>query len=174
MRNILKIAFLLLLFLLPILVHAEQERQSEFVLKASVSVDKVPKGFFGTWKVTSTQISTTNPFLNTGTSTDYWTILRVGEILTLANPASGARASVTLQSVRGNTIKFEKISKDYNDKSIETPTIKLTGNDFTGTDTVIIETYKYGEIIKTDKIEYKIRGEKLSGSTIKELFNIGN
>lgn len=173
LKKLFKILVFCLLLCVPIAIAATLEAGHEtVVLKASVSVDKVPHGFFGTWKVTSTQQSSTNPFINTGESVDYWNLSRVGDVLILSNPVSAARAQVTLQSVRGNTIKFEKISKSVDETAYETPVLKLQGENFTGSDTVVIEKYKYGKLIKTDKIEFKIRGEKVSGSTLKELLNI--
>ena len=142
------------------------------VIKGGISLsNQVPKGFFGTWKVTSVQIYTNNPSLFTGKSIDYWNLSKENDVITLSNPVSGAEASVTLEEVEGNTIKFVR-KQDKNDEKVrETPILTLDGENFYGTDKIVIEKYKYGEHIRTDIVEYRITAQRVSGSSAGEIFS---
>lgn len=142
------------------------------VIKGGVSLsNQVPKGFFGTWKVTSVQTYTNNPSLFTGKSVDYWNLSKENDVITLSNPVSGAEASVTLEEVEGNRIKFLR-KQDKNDEKVrETPILTLDGENFYGTDKIVIEKYKYGEHIRTDIVEYKITAQRVWGSSAGEIFS---
>ena len=86
MKNIL----LILLSLLCINIHT-----SGAVIEGSISMsDQVPKGFFGDWRVVSVCTKTTDKELFGSKSLDIWTLSRNGEIITLMNPLSGARADI--------------------------------------------------------------------------------
>ena len=142
------------------------------VIKGGVSLsNQVPKGFFGTWKVTSVQIYTNNPSLFTGESIDYWNLSKENDVITLSNPVSGAQASVTLEEVDGNRIKFLRKQDKKDEKVRETPILTLDGENFYGTDKIVIEKYKYGEHIRTDIVEYKISAQRVSGSSARDIFS---
>lgn len=146
-----------------------QEIQSA-VIKGGVSLtNKVPDGFFATWRVTSIQTYTNNPSLFTGESSDYWNLSRSNDVITLSNPVSGAEASVTVEDVKANTVKFTRKREDSNEKVTETPTLTLNGENFSGTDKIVIEKYKYGELVRTDVVEYKINAVKVSGSSANKI-----
>lgn len=146
--------------------------ESTAVIKGGVALsNQVPKGFYGTWKVTSVQTYTNNPSLFTGKSIDYWNLSKENDVITLSNPVSGAEASVTLEEVEGNRIKFVR-KQDKNDEKVrETPILTLDGENFYGTDKIVIEKYKYGEYIRTDVVEYKITAQRVSGSSAGEIFS---
>ena len=158
---------LIFLFIVPALqVNAES-----MVLKGGVSLsDKVPKGFFGTWKIKSVMTYSNNKKIFNEQTTDYWNLSKDGDVITLSNPVSGAEASVTVEDVQGNQIKFTHISEDNNAKMTETPTLTLSGENFHGTDKIVIEKYKNGEKISTDIVIYDISAQKITGSDILDLF----
>ena len=52
---------------------------------------------------------------------------------------------------------------------IETPTLTLSGENFHGTDKIVIEKYKNGDKVSTDIVIYNISAEKLSGMDILDL-----
>ena len=56
-------------------------------------------------------------------------------------------------------------------KMIETPTLTLDGENFFGTDKIVIEKYKYGEKISEDVVVYNITAERISGHSAKTLFS---
>ena len=146
---------------------------SETVIRGGVELsDMVPKGFFGTWKVTSVQTYTNNPLLFTERSTDYWNLSKEDDVITLSNPVSGAVASVTVKDVKNNQITFTRRKKDRNENVTETPTLTLNGENFSGTDRIVIEKYKYGELVSTDIVEYKIDAVKVSGDGAGKILGI--
>ncbi len=132
------------------------------VIQGGISLSsQVPKGFFGTWRITSIQTYTNNPRLFTGEGVDYWNLSKVDDVITLSNPVSGARASVTVEEVNGNQIRFIRTSDNKSERVVETPTLTLEGENFYGTDKIVIEKYKYGELVRTDIVEYRIRATKV-------------
>lgn len=141
------------------------------VIVGNVSMtDKVPTEFFGDWKVVSYCTKSTNNEYFGSTSVDIWTLKRNGDTITLMNPLSGARADVTVDDVKGKTVKFEKKSYFPDEESLETPILTLQGDNFTGVDKISIKTFKDGKLIKEDYVEYKVKGTKISGSPISGIF----
>ena len=134
--------------------------------------DKVPNEFFGDWKVVSYCTRSTDKELSGTSSVDIWTLKRTGDTITLMNPISGARADITVDDVKGNTVKFEKKSYYPNEESTETPILTLQGDNFTGVDKISIKTFKDGKLVKEDYVEYKVKGTKISGSPISGIFGL--
>ncbi len=134
--------------------------------------DKVPKEFFGDWKVVSICTKSTNKEYFDSKSVDIWTLKRTGDIITLMNPLSGARADITVNDVKGKTVKFEKRSYYPDEESIETPILTLQGDNFTGVDKISIKTFKDGKLIKEDYVEYQVKGTKISGSPISGILGL--
>lgn len=142
-------------------------------LKAGISLsDSVPTGFFGSWKITSVMIDSTNPKMFNETSKDFWNLSKSYDVITLSNPFSGAEASVTVEDVKNNQIKFSHVSKSKDAKMIETPTITLEGDSFYGTDEIIVEKYKNGTLVSKDMVTYRITAEKVSSNAAKALEQI--
>ena len=135
--------FLFLLLILLIFSPAPKVKAENLTLQAGVSMsDRIPKGFFGTWEIFSTISYTNNKKIFNETTTDYWNLSKTGDVITLANPVSGAEASVTVEDVKGNQIKFTHVTKHNNAKMIETPTLTLNGENIcdlcTGTGNLIL------------------------------------
>lgn len=165
MKRILLIIFLLVTVVMPV--------YCESVIRGGVSMsDRVPGGFFGTWKVTSVQTYTNNPMLFTERSTDYWNLSKEGDVITLSNPVSGAVASVTVNEVRGDSITFTRKKKDRNENVTETPTLTLKGEKFFGTDRIVIDKYRYGELVSTDIVEYRIDAVRVSGDGAEKILGV--
>lgn len=155
---------MLLLFLAALPLRAE-------VLRGTVSVAKdLPGELYGTWTVLSILVDTNNPELFRMKSSDIWTFERNGDIITLSNPVNRATASITVTEVKGKTATFTRMKEEKNLVEVETPEITVEGDDFYGTDTIIMKHFKNGRLIKTDIVKYKIRGYKISGPTLKDLF----
>ena len=104
--KIFKRALIILLFTFFSVTNVFAE---EFTLKAGVSVNDIPKAFFGSWRVIA-KLEDSNSY---GTfkpqSIDFWTLSRVGDKVTLSNPFTGANAEVSLKTVEGNLIVFSKV-----------------------------------------------------------------
>ena len=108
--------------------------------------------------------------LFTEKSTDYWNLSKEDDVITLSNPVSGAIASVTVEEVKNNQITFTRRKTDRNENVTETPTLTLNGENFSGTDKIVIEKYQYGEKISEDIVIYKITAKKISGNSAKSIF----
>ena len=156
------------IFLIIILLFSSVVTAEEYKFKAGVSVNDVPKAFFGSWRVTA-KLDDTNSF---GTfkpqSIDFWTLSRVGDKITLSNPFSGANAEVSLKSVEGNVIVFSKKAPYDNKMLTDIITIRLSDNNFSGINTLSLESFSQvdNHLMKTETARYIISGEKLSGESV--------
>ena len=162
--NVLKRVFILLFVMIcTIPVFADN-----ITLKAGVSVNDIPKAFFGSWRVIA-KLEDTNSY---GTfkpqSIDFWTLSRVGDKVTLSNPFTGANADVSLKTVEGNLIVFSKKAPYDNKILTDTITLRLSDNNFSGVNTLSLESYSLvdNHLMKTETARYIIKGEKISGESI--------
>lgn len=141
-----------------------------YTLKSSISIiDDIPKEFYGTWRVTSTLVSTNAEATFKEKNIDLWNLSRHANVITLDNPFSGAKASITIDNVENNLIKFKKRG-DYDSKTLtDIVQLNLGKESFTGTNTIILETLSNVDksVIKSERATYKLTGEKISGSNIK-------
>jgi len=142
---------------------------ADTVLKAGVSIDKVPKDLFGTWRVSSKLTSTNAEEMFKERSVDLWNLSRVGDVITLDNPFSGANASIVINNVDGMAIKFKRTGMDGDKKLTDTVQLVLRKNSFTGVNNLRLETVSEldGHIMKTQWATYSLLGEKISGETVK-------
>lgn len=141
------------------------------LLKAGISmINSVPKQFFGTWSVQSTQLSTNSPKTFAQTSTDVWNLRRSGSVIILRNPVTAASAEIYLNDVTDSEITFTHYEKEGSLTIKDTVSLILDGDTFTGTNELTLTTVKYGdtgkkyEDIKT--AVYSIKGTKISGTGI--------
>lgn len=157
-----KFLITLLIFLFGFSVQAE-------VLQAGISADSVPKAFYGSWRVVGKVDKQTGTLNFRPQSVDFWNLSRVGDVINLNNPFTGASASVKLDYVEGNIIRFTKTGEyDYNKKLTDTVDLKLMGDTFTGVNYITVETFSAidNSLIKKDTAIYILKGEKISGSSI--------
>lgn len=163
--KILKRALIILLFTFFSVTNVFAE---EFTLKAGVSVNDIPKAFFGSWRVIA-KLEDSNSY---GTfkpqSIDFWTLSRVGDKVTLSNPFTGANAEVSLKTVEGNLIVFSKKAPYDNKMLTDTITLRLSDNNFSGINTLSLESYSLvdNHLMKTETARYVIKGEKISGESV--------
>ena len=138
-------------------------------LKGGISVDAVPKTFYGNWRVFE-KIDKQKGNINfKPVSVDFWNLSRVGDVINLNNPFTGASASVKLNYVDGNLIRFTKIGEyDGNKKLTDTVDLKLSGDTFTGINYITLETFSIydNSLVKKDTAIYILKGEKISGVSI--------
>lgn len=155
-------AFCFLFF--PLAVFAQQQ-----VIHAGISIDKVPNEFYGTWRVESQLVSTNAPERFKANTVDLWNLSRAGDVITLDNPFSGAHASIMVDSVNNKTVKFKKIGDYDNQKLTDTVQVTLGKETFTGTNTLKMDTVSQldGHVLKSETATYKLKGEKISGSSVK-------
>lgn len=138
-------------------------------LKAGVSIDSVPNTFYGSWRVVAKIDKQKGDTYFKPIAIDFWNLSRQGNVINLTNPFTGASASVNVDYVEGNLIRFTKVgSYDGNKKLTDTVDLKLQGDTFTGINTLTLETYSNfdNSLIKKDSAIYILKGEKVSGQSI--------
>ncbi len=154
---------IIIIFLLGITVSAE-------TLTAGVSkVEMVPNSFYGSWRVIAKiDKQSSNGVYFKPQTVDLWNLSREGDVINLNNPFTGASASVTVDYVDGNIIRFTKTGEYDNKKLTDTVDLKLNGDTFTGINSLTLETFSIRDksLIKKDTATYVLRGEKISGSSI--------
>ena len=157
--------FLILLISFFAILSASAE---EFTLNAGVSINEIPKTFYGSWRV-SAKLDKTNSY---GTfkpaSTDFWTLSREGDKITLSNPFSGATANISIHSVEGNLIVFSKKAPYDNKVLTDTVTLRLSENSFSGINDLTLESFSLvdNHLMKSEHAKYIIKGEKISGESV--------
>lgn len=145
----------------------------EFTLSAGVSVNEVPKAFFGSWRVVA-KLEDTNSYKTfKPQSVDIWSLSRQGDIITLDNPFTGAKANVSLRAVEGNLIVFSKKGSYDNKVLTDTVAIRLERGTFSGINTLTLESYSIidNSLMKTETARYVIKGEKVSGEGVTDNVN---
>ena len=155
--------FLIVVLLLGITVSAE-------TFTAGVSkVEMVPNSFYGSWRVIAKiDKQSSNGVYFKPQTVDMWNLSREGDVINLNNPFTGASASVTVDYVDGNIIRFTKTGEYDNKKLTDTVDLKLNGDTFTGINSLTLETFSIRDksLIKKDTAMYVLKGEKISGSSI--------
>ena len=135
------------------------------MLSAGVSINDVPKALYGTWRV-SAKLEDSNSYQTfKPQSVDVWNLSRVGDVLTLSNQFTGAKADISIRAIEGNLVVFSK-KAPYNNKVLtDTVSIRLDKNNFKGINTLVLETISEidGHVIKTENARYLINGEKIAG-----------
>lgn len=157
-----KIILLLLTLFISLSVQAT-------VLQAGISLEKVPKALYGSWRVSAKLDSTNSPSIFKPQSIDFWNLTRIDDKITLENPFSGAVADISVQTAEENIIVFsKKLPYDGNKVLTDTVTIRLGENEFSGINNLTLETFSLvdNHIMKTETATYHIKGEKISGDNV--------
>lgn len=143
--------------------------QETCTLKTGISIESVPKDFYGTWRVSSKLIATNNPDIFKEKNVDLWNLSRSGNVITLENPFSGAHASIVIDEIKGMFIKFQKIGDYDNQKLTDVVKLNLSKELFIGTNDLKLDTISGIDehIIKSNWAKYRLTGEKISGTSIK-------
>lgn len=159
----------LILFLMPFVVAFSVFASETYTLKTGISIDKVPKEFYGTWRVSSNLTSTNSPQVFKKNSIDLWNLSKSGNVITLDNPFSGAKSSILLEEVNNNLIRFTKTGDYDNKKLTDTVEIRLDKETFSGVNYLKLITISEvdGHVIKSENATYRLDGEKISGQSIK-------
>lgn len=164
MKKLICILFVMIMFILS------SSAEEGYTLSAGVSINDVPKTLFGSWRIIA-KLEDSNSY---GTfkpqSADMWTLSRVGDIITLSNPFTGATAEITVRAVEGNLVVFSKKAPYDNKMLTDTVSIRIDKNSFSGINTLTLESFSLvdGHLLKTENARYLIKGEKISGENIIE------
>ena len=138
------------------------------VLSTGISVNEIPKAFYGSWRITAKLEQASNYSIFKPQSVDMWTLSRVNDTVTLTNPFTGANAEIALKTVSGNLVVFSKKAPYDNKMLTDTVSIRLDKNSFTGINTLTLEAFSLvdGHLLNTETARYLIKGEKISGDNI--------
>lgn len=161
--------YMLKKFILILIIFAGLSVSAQ-TLKAGVSkIDNIPNSFYGSWRVQAKIDKQSGNIYFKPVTVDLWNLSRVGDVINLNNPFTGASASVKLDYVDGNLIRFSKSGEyDGNKKLTDTVDLKLDGDTFTGVNYLTLETFSVRDnsLIKKDTAIYILKGEKISGTSI--------
>ncbi len=139
-------------------------------LRAGISIDEVPKAFYGSWRVVAKIDKQTGNINFKPQAIDFWNLSRVGDVIKLDNPFTGASATVKVDYVEGDMIRFTKTGQyDGNKQLTDTVDLRLNGDTFTGVNYLNLETFSAVDgstIVRKDTATYILKGEKISGSSI--------
>ncbi len=141
---------------------------AETVLKSGVSLEKLPNAIFGTWQVNAQLDRTSNYSVFKVQTKDVWNLSRSGNVITLENPFTKARAVVKVNQIEGNVVVFSRGSTCDNRVLKDTVTIRIEGDKFAGYDDLVYETLSLhdGHVMKRDTAKYLLKGTKISGMSI--------
>ena len=129
------------------------------------SVTAVPESFYGTWRVVSERIEADSDIFK-DRNVDLWNLSRVNNVMTLCNMFNGAKAEITVTSADAKHIVFTKTGK-YGKKVLSDKVeLYLREDKFEGYDTLSLNTYVGGTIVKTESAKYLIKGEKIAGESV--------
>ena len=161
--------YMLKKFILILIIFAGLSVSAQ-TLKAGVSkIDNIPNSFYGSWRVQAKIDKQSGNIYFKPVTVDLWNLSRVGDVINLNNPFTGASASVKLDYVDGNLIRFSKSGEyDGNKKLTDTVDLKLDGDTFTGVNYLTLETFSVRDnsLLKKDTAIYILKGEKISGTSI--------
>ncbi|MCM1265285.1 MAG: hypothetical protein NC200_03715 [Candidatus Gastranaerophilales bacterium] len=156
----------IILFLIISLVSTSVRAAT--LLQTGVSVESVPNALFGSWRVEAQLDKTSNYSVFKPRSVDLWNLSRLGNVITLENPFTKAKADIQLNQVEGCVVIFSKTSSYDNKVLKDTVTIRLNGDTFEGYNDIVLETRSLydGHVLKADKAKYLIKGKKIAGMSV--------
>ena len=156
------------IFILFAILSLMPVRAEEFTLSAGLTVNEIPKAFFGSWRVNAKLEDTNSHGTFKPQSVDLWNLTRIGDKVTLSNPFSGANAEISIHTIEGNLIVFSKKAPYDNKILTDVITIKLEDGKFSGINDLTLESYSLvdNHLMKTEKAKYVIKGEKISGESV--------
>jgi hypothetical protein len=167
----------LILIALPVLVcvmvlcvyRCYADEMNSQVLKTGISVEHIPEALYGAWRVVARLKDTDAPATFKPLTADLWNLSRVDDVINLSNPFTGATASVTLEYLNNNTVRFSRVTGGDHTKLTETIGITLQGDTFTGMDWLKLETFSVrdtNKLYKTETASYTLKGERISGQSV--------
>ena len=141
------------------------------VFSAGISLnEQVPVDLMGTWRVVSKLSNTDSPANFKKTGVDLWNLSRTGDVISLCNPMTGASASIRVEFVKNNTVRFTKEGVYDKQKLTDTVEITLSGDKFVGVNFLSLKTFsEVDNTLVTEKTAtYNLQGDKISGTSILE------
>ena len=155
--------FLLIILSLSICGFAGAEDTT--VLSAGISLNsQIPVQLLGSWRVVSKLDETNIVGTFKPLGVDIWNLSKSGNVITLCNPLSGATASVNVEYVNGDVIRFSKVGNYDGQKLSDTVELTLAKDVFTGKNYLIL-TAPDGT---NKKAVYGLKGSKISGMSVTE------
>ena len=161
MRIFLKVLFVFLIIIITGIINISSVCAQDTVLKGSVSM--VPSEFYGMWRVLSKLADTDSPDIFNEKNLDLWNLTKTNGVIKLSNPFNGESAEIKVDKVEGKDIVFSKTEEYKNKKIKDTVEIHIEDEVFEGNNTIVIETFVDGKIVKIQTAKYTLNGEKIAG-----------
>ena len=161
------IIFLVLLFL----PQSEAFAVDTPTLNAGISIsEQIPPALMGVWRVVSKLKTTDSPSTFKKSGVDIWNLSKTGDVINLSNPFTGAEASVNVEFVKNNTVRFTKEGNYDNQKLVDTVEMTLSGNKFGGVNYLSLKKYSASDnsVLSEKTASYTLHGDKISGTSIME------
>ena len=156
-------------FLTFFILFTPQTAFATTVIEGGVSIGKIPKNLFGSWRVHAKLDRTNSPKTFKPQSMDFWNMSRIDDELILDNTMSWANSKVSVKTVEENLIVFSKKTPYDNNKVLtDIVTIRLNPNNFSGINELKLESFSLidNHLMKTETATYIIKGEKIAGESI--------
>ena len=147
------------------------ENNSTKTLSAGIELtERIPTDLMGVWRVVSNIDHTDSPDTFKTFDVVLWNLSKTGNVLNLWSLATGVSASVTVEYVQNNTVRFTHEEENNNQRLTDTVEITLIGNKFTGKNYLSIKSYssKDGSLLKERNAVYSLKGDKISGKSVLE------
>lgn len=163
--------FLILIVIMFSMNFAYSMENAGTTLSAGVSYEEmVPSEFIGTWRVVSKIAETDSPENFKKMGIDLWNLSKSGNVINLCNPITGASASINIELVNGNTIRFTKEGLYDNQKLTDVVEITLNGNKFVGVNNLKLQKFSSvdNSLILEKNAVYTIQGDKIYGENVLE------
>lgn len=163
--------FVLLIIIFGTFVVAPGRAEETRTLSATITKEvQIPSGLLGTWRVLSKIEETSNPENFKNNMVDIWNISKSGNVIKLCNPIVGVEATVEMDMVKGQIVKFKKVGNYDNYKVIDVVEITLSENSFVGQNKITLQDIDLasGKVKKEKHARYSLRGDKIYGASIVE------
>lgn len=171
MKNVIKSILILLgvLFFSCISTFALEEKPK--MLSAGIELtEQIPAELIGIWRVVSNIDYTDSPDTFKTFDVVLWNLSKTGNVINLWSLATGVSASVTVEYVKNNTVRFTHEEENNYQRLTDTVEITIIGNKFTGKNYLSIKSYssKDGSLLKEKTAVYSLKGDKISGKSVLE------
>jgi hypothetical protein len=133
----------------------------------------LPQGMYGQWQVQATLLDTDSPEVYPKYSNDLWILQRVGSVVYLSNPATGAMTHITVESVEGNSASFTHEVASKRGRIVERPRVTLQNNQLLGY--TLVERQWNGllseTVAKVAKARYRLEAYRLGNAPMSSFSN---
>ena len=113
-------------------------------------------------------MSTDSKTLFKNSTIDLWNISRTNNVITLENPVTGAKASITVTKADNHGVTFKKESGSDVKKLHDIVELNINNDTFSGVNYITVKSYNSNgkDLEKVETAKYSLYGEKISGFNV--------